>query len=160
MKFLLGFLLCCASLFAYEDPCALASIGGGYWDAGKHHSGGLVQIEYKWGTYYFGYIRPQATLASPNCNSLFFGVGLGIELYMSPHMIFCPNFCPGLYYKGSGRNLGFPLEFRSALEMAYEFNNKSRLGVQFYHISNAHLGNKNPGANALTLYFAVPFNNY
>ena len=46
------------------------------------------------------------------------------------------------------RDLGYELEFRSGIEIGYVFCNKSRLGVHFYHISNASLGRKNPGEEA------------
>ena len=68
-----------------------------------------------------------------------------------------PSFIPGVYCKGSGKDLGYPLEFRSSLELAYEWCCKARLSGQFYHISNASLSKKNPGANALALIFCIPF---
>jgi hypothetical protein len=42
------------------------------------------------------------------------------------------------------------------MEIAYEFKWKSRVGAQFYHISNASLAHKNPGAESLIFYYAIP----
>ncbi len=53
--------------------------------------------------------------------------------------------------------MGFPINFRSALELSYIFHNKGRFGAQFNHISNAHMFHKNPGANSLFIFYAIPF---
>ena len=39
--------------------------------------------------------------------------------------------------QGDGLDLGYGLEFRSQLEIAYRFDNRSRLGVAVSHMSNA-----------------------
>lgn len=153
MKYAIIFLLVTTSLFARSNP-ALIAVGVGYWDSRSKDSTALFQAEYKFSRCYFNFIRPQISLITPGFHSLFAGGGIAIELYMSDHFVFCPNFEPGLYYHGGGRDLGFPIEFRSCLEVAYEFCNKSRLGAEFYHISNAHLGRHNPGANCFAIYYA------
>jgi len=159
MKFGKSLLLLCFFTFSLQaNPCVphLFSVGAGYWDAGSNHSGGLFQAEYKWGGYFCRCIRPQVEIMTAEFHSVFVGIGAAIELYLTDHIVFCPNFSPGLYYGGKGKNLGYPIEFRSALEIAYEFSCKARFGVQFYHISNAHLSHKNPGANAITGYLGFP----
>ena len=57
---------------------------------------------------------------------------------------FTPSFGAGIYNDGSGKKLGNDLQFRTSLEVSYELNNKSRIGISFSHISNANLGDKNP----------------
>jgi lipid A 3-O-deacylase len=159
MKRLLFFLFCLlhgGALFAFEYRAALLSAGGGYLSAGSRHSGGLFQIEYKWNRVYCQCFRPQAELIMPEFRSLFLGVGCALELYLNRCLLFCPNFSAGLYYCGKGKDLGFPLEFRSALEFAYEFQHQGRIGLQIWHISNASLGHRNPGANAVAAYLAFP----
>ena len=53
--------------------------------------------------------------------------------------------------------MGHTVEFRSQLEFAYRFDNRSRLGFAISHYSNASLGDANPGTESLTLYYSVPF---
>lgn len=139
-----------------ENPIPLVCAGGGYYYAGRH-SGGLLQAEYRFGRYLFNLLRPQFVFIVPELRSLFFGLGLGIEIPAFYHFYIIPSFTPGIYLKGSGRDLGYPLEFRTSFEIAYEWKNCVRLGTQFYHISNASLSNRNPGANALTVFIAFPF---
>jgi len=59
-----------------------------------------------------------------------------------------PSFAPGYYNYGDGKDLGFPLEFKSEVQITLGLGEKSELGMSYNHISNASLGDKNPGANS------------
>ena len=82
--------------------------------------------------------------------------GISLDVFFGNRIVFRPSFAPSLYIRGGGEDLGYPLEFRSAAELAYRFDNRSRLGVELYHISNAHLGNKNPGEESVNLVYSIP----
>ena len=135
---------------------ALITVGSGLFYGGPRHSGGVFQLEYKAQRCFLRYFRPQVTLVAPEMKGAFLGGGLGVDFYLSDHLVFTPSFEPGLYYQGNSRNLGHPIEFRSAVELAYEMDSGLRLGAQFYHISNASLGHHNPGANALIFFLGLP----
>lgn len=144
--------------FLFADDKTLqpsCSIGVGYTDARKY-SGALVQIEFKSQIYIWDRIRPQFSCHITEFYSGFCGVGLGWELYVTKHILIVPSFTPGIYWRGKGKDIGCPLEFRSAVELVYEMPNRCRLGAQIFHISNAHLSHRNPGYNALVLYFGFP----
>lgn len=143
-------------LHAKMGPPPHIAAGGGYWEAGKKHSDGLFQLEYRFGSYCFWAVRPQLVFIFPELRAVFAGLGIGYEFYLTRHFLIVPSFTPGIYFKGSGRDLGYPLEFRSSLEAAFEWRN-CRFGGQFYHISNASLGSRNPGGNAYVLFVAIPF---
>jgi lipid A 3-O-deacylase len=145
-----------STMSAKEGSHPHLSAGAGYWEAGKKHSGNLFQLEYRFGSYCFWRIRPQLVFIFPELAAVFSGLGIGYELYITPHFLITPSFTPGVYFKGNGRDLGYPLEFRSSIEAAFEWKN-CRLGGQFYHISNASLGSRNPGGNAYVLFLAIPF---
>ena len=70
---------------------------------------------------------------------------------------FTPSFGAGIYDDGSGKKLGNDLQFRTSLEMSYELKNKNRIGISFSHISNANLGNKNPGVEILSFSYHIPY---
>ena len=59
-----------------------------------------------------------------------------------------PSFAPGYYNYGDGKDLGFPLEFKSEVQVTLGLGENSELGMSYNHISNASLGDKNPGANS------------
>ena len=63
---------------------------------------------------------------------------------------------PGWYSNGGGKNLGYPLEFRTQLELGYAFENQSRVSLGYSHISNANLGETNHGTNMISLYYHIP----
>ena len=70
---------------------------------------------------------------------------------------FTPSFGAGIYNDGSGKKLGNDLEFRTSFEVSYELNNKNRIGISISHISNANLGDKNPGVEILSLSYHIPY---
>ena len=72
-------------------------------------------------------------------------------------MIFTPSFAPGLYHEGNGKDLGHVLEFKSEVQLSYKTSEKSSLGVSYNHVSNASLGDKNPGANSYMFNFLKTF---
>ncbi len=80
-----------------------------------------------------------------------------LDLELAENFYAVPSFGAGFYEEGdSDKDLDYFLEFRSQIELAYEFQNQQRLGVAFGHISNAGLGDENPGTEILNLYYHVP----
>ena len=72
-------------------------------------------------------------------------------------MMFTPSFAPGLYHEGDGKDLGHVLEFKSEVQLSYVVSDKTSFGVSYNHISNASLGDKNPGANSYMFNFLKKF---
>ncbi len=70
---------------------------------------------------------------------------------------FTPSFTPGLYYEGDGKDLGHLLEFKSELQISLDLSKTSELGFSYNHLSNASLGDKNPGANSYMFNFFKNF---
>ena len=68
-----------------------------------------------------------------------------------------PSFTPGLYHEGSGKDLGHILEFKSELQISLDIFKNAELGLSYNHISNASLGDKNPGANSYMFNFLKSF---
>ncbi len=68
-----------------------------------------------------------------------------------------PSFTPGLYHEGDGKDLGHMLEFKSEVQLSLDLSKSSELGFSYNHISNASLGNNNPGANSYMFNFFKNF---
>ena len=68
-----------------------------------------------------------------------------------------PSFTPGLYHEGDGKDLGHLLEFKSEIQLSLDLSQNSELGFSYNHISNASLGDKNPGANSYMFNFFKNF---
>ena len=72
-------------------------------------------------------------------------------------MVFTPSFAPGLYHEGDGKDLGHVLEFKSEVQLSYASSDNTSFGISYNHVSNASLGDKNPGANSYMFNFLKTF---
>jgi hypothetical protein len=77
--------------------------------------------------------------------------------YKTGKLNITPSFTPGLYGEGDGKDLGHVLEFKSELQLSLDLSSNSELGFSYNHISNASLGDKNPGANSYMFNFLKKF---
>ena len=68
-----------------------------------------------------------------------------------------PSFAPGYYSSGDGKDLGHALEFKSEVQMSLNLSDSTQFGMSYNHISNASLGDKNPGANSYMINFLKQF---
>lgn len=100
--------------------------------------------------------RPLLGLMATARGSAYVYAGLNFDILFFDHLLIAPGFAAGYYARGGGKNLGYPLEFRSGIELGWLFDNEYRLGVHFYHLSNASLGHKNPGEESLLLFYDIP----
>jgi len=65
-----------------------------------------------------------------------------------------PQTAVGFYHQGDGKDLGGAIEFRSGLELSRRIGARSRLGILFYHLSNAGIYERNPGTESLVLTYS------
>jgi lipid A 3-O-deacylase len=82
--------------------------------------------------------------------------GVSLDIFLGNRVVLRPSFAPGLYYEGDGKDLGSVLEFRSALELGWRFDDRSRLGLEISHRSNAGIDDRNPGEESLMLFYHFP----
>ena len=68
-----------------------------------------------------------------------------------------PSFAPGYYNYGDGKDLGSALEFKSEVQISLNLSDSTEFGMSYNHISNASLGDKNPGANSYMINFLKQF---
>ena len=68
-----------------------------------------------------------------------------------------PSFTPGLYHEGDGKDLGHLVEFKSELQLSLDLSQSTEFGFSYNHLSNASLGEKNPGANSYMFNFVKTF---
>jgi len=82
--------------------------------------------------------------------------GLHLPIPLPLGLFARPSFSVGLYEKGQGMELGHTLEFRSSFALERAFSDGLRVSTMLYHLSNAGLGFKNPGLEAVGVAVAVP----
>ena len=83
--------------------------------------------------------------------------GVMLDIFFGRRVVLTFGFAPGIYIQGGGKDLGSFLEFRSSGELAFRFDDRSRLGLMVNYISNASIGSRNPGTEVLMLSYSVPF---
>ena len=112
----------------------------------------------------FFYLKPFAGVEITSDSALYLIGGIYLEDNIGNLVIgeennwnFTPSFGVGYYDDGNGKKLGNKVEFRTTLEFSYLLVNKDRIGISFGHISNANIGNKNPGAEIISISYQKPF---
>ena len=138
-----------------DDRSLLAFSAGQYNIADQEHAAAEVGVQWR-GAGRWWVLHPMAGGAVTHQGAVNLYLGFTFDLPIGQRFAFRPSFAPGYYRRGGGKDLGYPLEFRSGLEAAWRFARGTRLGVELYHLSNASLGDRNPGENALVLTIAVP----
>ena len=105
---------------------------------------------------FLGNISPitGALITSDNAGYIYTGVQAQYKLGA---LNVTPSFTPGLYHEGNGKDLGHIVEFKSELQLSFDLLKDSELGFSYNHISNASLGDKNPGANSYMFNFLKKF---
>ncbi len=137
-----------------DDPTYL-SFGAGYFDVLDDSEAVEFRAEYRSGAL-FWIFKPFAGVMATSEASFYGYGGVFSDFHVGRRWVFSPSIAAGLYEDGDGKDLGHTVEFRSAIEAAYQFDNRSRLGILFYHISNAGLGDHNSGTEVLGLSYSLP----
>lgn len=84
-----------------------------------------------------------------------FYTGVYYNFYLYDIVVITPSFAPGLYLENNSKDLFYPLEFRSQIEVSVKILSNSRVGFSFNHISNAGLGDENPGVESFAVTYII-----
>ena len=105
---------------------------------------------------FFGTLSPVtgALITQDSATYIYTGVQ---AMYKVGNINITPSFTPGLYNQGDGKNLGHIVEFKSEVQLSFDLPKESQFGFSYNHISNASLGDKNPGANSYMFNFLKKF---
>lgn len=143
---------------AHADDPAFISFGAGYFDFNRQKDPGAeFRVEYR-SDYKLWQLKPFVAAGGATSGHGFIGAGVLLDVFLGRRFVVTPSFAPHYYFGGNDDlDLGYALEFRSQLEFAYRFDDRSRLGLAISHYSNAGLGDSNPGTEILSVYYSVPF---
>ena len=141
--------------FGENDPDFL-EVQAGSFDISHAHTAAFG-LEYRSDYKLLWIVKPMVGGFATTRGAVYGYAGFAIDLHLGQHVVLTGSEAIGAYGRGNDKNLG-PIapEFRSAIEVAYRFDDDSRLGVLFHHISNAGAGSRNPGAETLMLTYAYP----
>ena len=134
-----------AGMFDFSDHGQRASL------VGVQH-----QDEELYRNSFLGKLSPITGAFLTKNNAVYLYTGVQAE-YNLGFIKITPSFAPGYYNEGNGKDLGSPLEFKSEVQMSFNLSDNSQMGMSYNHISNASLGDKNPGANSYMFNFLKQF---
>ena len=140
--------------FALHDPTYL-TLGVGGWEFDREN---LAKPQFDMvlrPAHNLWIIKPQAGVEVAGDGDVVAFAGPLIEYYFTPHLVGSISSSLATWF-GPGFNLGSRLEFHSSGEVAWRMEDESRLGIAFWHTSNADLTKRNPGSDSLIVSYAIP----
>ncbi len=156
--FLSGGLLLTASQasaqFRTDEPDFLV-LGAGAFDINDDMTAAEFDAQFRLNTQLWIF-RPQVGLLVTTDAAFYAHAGLYTDFHLGESVVLSPSFSVGGFHEGDGKDLGGAIEFRTAFEFAYRFENKSRLGLQLGHTSNLSIYDTNPGEEFLILNYSIP----
>ncbi len=139
-----------------ERPVLLTFSTGSFEPFNTKHDEVAFGAEYVFAPVAWGVVRPVVGGFANTDSGLYGYAGVDFDFKVADKIYVIPGVAAGLYDEGNGKDLGGALQFRSSIEIAYEFNDASRIGLALAHISNAGTHSNNPGAETLMLTYSMP----
>lgn len=104
------------------------------------------------------YINPFIGFLGTTQEAYYSYFGLSGDLYFlkCKCIVITPSLAAGWYLDGEDIKLGNRVQFRSGGDITYKFRNKVRIGLGIFHISNANLGDENPGSEQIIFKYQIP----
>ena len=162
MRFILTAILAAAIWAGVPGPTASAeddphflTLAVGYYDINDDWEAAEFRAEFRAGDK-FWIFKPFGGMMATSDAAFYGYAGMLVDVYFGRRIVLTPSFAAGLYEDGDGKDLRHTVEFRSSIELAYRFDNRARLGLSFYHLSNGGLADSNPGTEVLSLSYSIP----
>lgn len=114
-------------------------------------------VEYRFPDQYYG-LRPTIGALANEDGALYAYAGINWDLpidAIKPFVI-TPGVKVGGYSQGDSKDLGYGIEFHDSIEVTYRFDSGHRVGAALVHMSNASLGDKNPGTEIIQAVYSFP----
>lgn len=103
-------------------------------------------------------VRPIIGVEGTTGGSVYVYGGAMVDVHIGESFTLSPSLAVGYYEAGDTDDLGSAIEFRTGVEAAYAFEGGMRIGLAYQHISNAEIGDENPGTETLSLNLSLPLN--
>ena len=133
-----------SGMFDFSDHGAKSTLFGI-----EHQNENLVKDSF------VGTISPVTGLMFTADNATYIYTGIQAQ-YNLGKLNIIPSFTP-VYMERKCKDLGHIVEFKSEVQLSLNIFENSQLGFSYNHISNASLGDKNPGANSYMFNFLKKF---
>jgi hypothetical protein len=122
----------------------------------NHQHAPAFNAEFQPGTKIAGFLQPLFGAMVTTDGTMFGYGGVGVPFHLGERIFVMPSVAVGAYKEGAGHDLGQTLAYRAGAEIAYEFDDKSRFGINAHMISNGHSLDKNDYTGIVALTYTVP----
>jgi lipid A 3-O-deacylase len=140
---------------ARADGAGMLALGLGAYDL-RRDTEPQLRVEYRFAPSFLWLLKPLVGAFVAGDGTFFGYAGARIELALTDHLVLVGDAGAGYWRRGRGLDLGDAFEFKTGAECAYRFDDESRLGIAFDHISNAGIAKLNPGVESLLLVYSFP----
>jgi len=147
-------------LWMRSDSRWLAIVGGGAFDTQMPTDeedlapAYNLELRFKPGLWYF---HPHIGFQGTTDGMVYGYLGYHLDFPIGDHLRLVPSGSIGLYYQGDNeKDLGGLAEFRIGGGINWRFDNDWRVGVSWYHMSNAGIYELNAGAEMMFLELGIP----
>ncbi len=131
-------------------------IAGEEQGTGRENRSAAGRIEYRRGREKLYFIGPMLGLMANTAGGVYGYGGIHAEAVRG-NLVLTPFAAAGGYRRGDSKDLGGVFAFRVGIGCSWQLANRSRIGVEIAHISNAYTQHINPGEEEFHLTFALPF---
>lgn len=115
-----------------------------------------VKLEYRFSTRWPWQLAPGIGVAGSANEASFAFAWVERDFALTERWIVAPSFGLGFFDDGVDVKLGSELEFRSGVKSFYQFQNRVRLGVELFHLSNGGIADRNPGTEVAFISLSFP----
>jgi lipid A 3-O-deacylase len=141
------------------EPAFLTFQGGAFDVLHEETRGAQLGLQYR-PAFKFLYANPMFGINGSTVGNAYIYGGVSFDIFIGNRLVLRPSFGPGLFLRNGGKDLGHIIEFRTGVELAWRLDDRSRIGVEISHRSNAGLGDGtcpcNPGEESLLLSYHLP----
>lgn len=113
-------------------------------------------IEWQPGVKIAGFLQPLFGAMATTEGSLLGYGGVGVPFNVGKNIFLMPSVSVGAYEEGSGYDLDRTLAFRVGTELAYQFEDKSRIGINAHVLTNGKSFNREDRTEIISLVYTTP----
>jgi len=113
-------------------------------------------LEYRYKAMSKWLLRPALGGVVVENDAAYLYAGARRDFWLGSRWLLTPSLDIGSYQEGNGIDLGTELEFRSGIELGYQFFKSWRASLAFFHLSNGGIGDRNPGTNSAVFALHIP----
>lgn len=130
----------------------------GMYDLTHGKSSTAFNLEFQPGVKIAGTLQPLFGAFLTTSGSLMGYAGVGVPVHLSDRIVMMPSISGGYYKEGDGYDLDRNFALRVGTELSYEFDDKSRLGLNAHVISNGTSLGREDWTDMISLVYTMPLN--